>query len=590
MGLGTLVQKIGSVIITNDWYNDFLNALGGDFVGRNTTGAPTAGKNLGTTLYPWGNAYIETLFLDGESVDFESQESQPYKISSGKTRSGSNQPAFLVPNGAAATAVLDADPTPLVLEINGEAVTISSDVSMTGLTVAPSSNNTCLVNVSGLAGSMASRLYGEYNPRFNGTPTLVVDNMGTSITAKIGQYAAFKVVSGANTEYFIAFIESATALTDIRRGYFYDSSSAPINRIAITDNDTITLMSLAIVFAKSDGTLDVHYKNPTYSPSEPAGPASNDYWFDLTNRLWKQYDGAAWNTVERIPIGLLVIDSSNCVAARSFDFFASMKSVNTLDLEYKSATVVRATSFFSTVGVLGVTHRYGLSRPTWDIASHLAAAADLYTSTEQASRTYYLYVSDTGISKISDIHPYWRPDLLGWYHPHNPWRFVGSVENDGSSNFISASVGSERLWSPVVSNHIRSSSSGSFVGSGSSDPVTNLTGTITLLADNPVEITLESACDPTTPSRIVANLTSGTNVLYWIYIKRNGTIISKEAIGVLAGGNGANQLVISIPTSSVRKKDRPGAGTHVYTVEYERSAGNNINFTEVILSLREEKN
>jgi microcystin-dependent protein len=49
-------------------------------------------------------------------------------------------------------------------------------------------------------------------------------------------------------------------------------------------------------------------------------------------------------------------------------------------------------------------------------------------------------VSDQGKEIISDIEPYYRADLLGWYHPYNPWRYVGQVGTDGSGNFLSSAL------------------------------------------------------------------------------------------------------------------------------------------------------
>lgn len=442
MGLATIAEKIGTLIIDNTWYNDFRSLLSGDFVGRNSSGVPTAGQNLGNSLYPWGIAHLTSLILNGSTVSFDDQETQPYKIVSGKKRSTSNQPAFLTPNGAAASATLAATSTNLVLEINGTSYSFTADVSITGLTTAPASNNTCLVNNALLVADMASRMYGEINPYFSNNANLAVDAMGSNISSKVGTYQAFKTTHGGLTEYFLARIDTTTQLNDVRRGYFYDSSLNPINRIPIADNDTITLMSLGWVFAKSNLTVDISYKNPTVDHTAPSGPATNDYWFDTSTKLWKQYNGATWDTVERILIGLLVIDGSNCVAARSFDFFTTSKNDNTMDLEYGSATLVYAKGALAKVDVMGQTHRFLLSRPNWDIATDLASSVDMYDATEQSDRQYYLYLTDEAVTKISDIHPYWRPDLRAWYHPHNPWRYMGDIENR-TSDFSQTTLRSE---------------------------------------------------------------------------------------------------------------------------------------------------
>lgn len=443
MGLISLIQKVGAVVIGNDWYNDFLSALSGDFVGRNSSGVPTSGQNCGNALYPWGVGYFSSLFVDGGLVDLGNQDSPPYKIVSGKTRSISNQPAFLLPSGSGASATLQATSTPLVLEINGQAVTISADIAITGLTVAPSSNNTCLLNEPTAASQVSTRMWGENNPRFSEKTFLNVDNMGSNVSSKIGSLCGFKIVQGGNTEYFTAFVTSSTILEDVKRGFFYNSSSAPMNRILLSDNAVISIMSLAWVYVTSAGAVNINYNNPTYSETQPTSPATNDYWFDLTNRVWKQYDGATWNSVERHLIGLLIIDTANCIGARSFDFFASVSAVNTMQLEAKNNSSVWAFGDFPLVNVAGTTHRFGFSRPTWDMASHLATSADMYNASEQSSAFYFFYLSDRGERKISDIQPYWRADLLGWYHPHEPWRYVGDIWNNSSSDFDSITFQNE---------------------------------------------------------------------------------------------------------------------------------------------------
>ncbi len=567
MGLGTLVQKISAVIITNDWYNDFLNALAGDFVGRNTSsGAPEAGKNLGNALYPWGTAYIDQLFVGGTLADLSDQESAPYKIVSGATRSGSNQPDFLRASGSGATATLRATSTPLVLEVNGEAVTIAADVSITGLTVAPSSNNTALVNENTASDQATTRLWGEHNRRLTDHPTLTIDNAGSEVTALVGQYVAFKL-AGVATEYLLGFLKSSTELIDVRRGFFVDSSGNPVNRTGFTDNDTLTLMKLAWVFAKSDGTVDISYKNPSVSASEPSAPVSNDYWFDLTNRLWKQYDGASWNTVERHLVGLLVNDSTNCVASRSFDFFCSLRNENSLEAEYASASTVRAKNGNAIVGVMGEKHRFWLTRPTWDIASHLAASADMYNSSEQASTPYFLYLTDTGLQKISDIEPYWRADYEAWYHPHQPWRCLFQVYNDASSNFLASSF--RRLVDNERKTILSTSDTGTFQNAAAAETVvTNLDGSISVMGGRRVRISLVGQLNPGAVEEAwMGSSRSAADVGGYTYVYRaNNSSFTSEAkvLGVRHRSAGSTDLTIPPQQLGI---DNPGPGQWWYRVK-----------------------
>lgn len=262
--------------------------------------------------------------------------------------------------------------------------------------------------------------------------------MGSGITALVGKMAAFKI-AGVGTEYFIAYVKSSTELTNCKRGYFYDSSANPINRTGFSNNDTITLMSWGHVFIDDDTTtIDVSYVNPTWAFTSPTSPATGDYWYDMANNTWKRYDGASWQIIGRTYIGSVIIDTANCVGARCEDFYAKYDAINELELELSTTEIAIQKKPFGRVNTAGVDLKFGLTRTQWNMTTHLAGSNDMYDATEQASRLYYLYLKDTGAQVISDISPYYRYDLYGMYHPHNPWRCVGMAYNNGSSNLICA--------------------------------------------------------------------------------------------------------------------------------------------------------
>jgi hypothetical protein len=203
------------------------------------------------------------------------------RLVSGRVLTTSAQSAFLVPNGAARTVKVDGAPTVLIYYIDGIEYSIITDTTLTGLTAAPSSQNTCLVNDPLATGAQDwTKHKGE-----NGTE-IIVDTMGTEITGLVGKYAAFKL-AGAATEYFIAYVTSITSLQKASRGFFFDSTDAPIPRTTYTNNDTITLMKLTWVFAKTDLTLTATYNPPIWSDDEPSSPALGDYWFDMSTNIWK---------------------------------------------------------------------------------------------------------------------------------------------------------------------------------------------------------------------------------------------------------------------------------------------------------------
>jgi hypothetical protein len=345
------------------------------------------------------------------------------RLVSGRVRTTSAQPLFLVPNGAARTVKLDGTPTSFVYYVNGTEYTISSDVTLTNLTAAPAANNTCLINDAVAADQYWTKYQGE-----DGTE-IAVDAMGSEISALVGKFAAFKLNNGAADEYFIAYVKSTTALSKARRGYFFDSTDAAIPRVAYADNDTITLMKLTWVFAKTDGTLTATYTNPTWSDDEPSSPAIGDYWYDTSANTWMKYDVGSWSSAGANLVGVCLQDTTNTVAARSFDFFKSFDALNTIEVIAESNTQVKMLQPGGQLSVYGTTYKgeYGLQ--TWDMTLDLESGV-----TEAASTYYYFYITETGDKVISDKKPQDRGDLLGKYHPSHSWRCVGHAFNNASSN------------------------------------------------------------------------------------------------------------------------------------------------------------
>lgn len=346
------------------------------------------------------------------------------RLVSGKVRSTSEQPIFLNAHGAARTVTLKGASTNFLYYVDGTQYTISADVTLTPLTAAPSSNNTCLINDTNASDQFWTKFQGE-----NGTD-IPVDTMGTEISALIGKYAAFSLNNGSDTEYFIAKVASATSLVNVRRGFFFDSSDNPKVRVVYSNNDTITLLKLTWIFAKSDGTLTATYTNPTYSETEPSSPSNGDYWYDLENTKWMKYDVSAFVAADATLVGVCCQDTSNTIGARSFEFFKSFTADNTVELYYDTAAQLISRNQGSQINVWGTNHKVDQNHFTWSMTTDLDSGV-----TEGASTYYYFYITEDGDTVISDIRPYdRREDLLGYYHPHQSWRCVGSAYNDGSSD------------------------------------------------------------------------------------------------------------------------------------------------------------
>lgn len=435
MASNTIDTRVAGSTISAAMFNDLKSALGTEFVGRNSAGVPTAGQDLGSGAVPWGTLRCQNAIINGDALDVSQVTAPPNRVVSGKTRTSSNQPAFITPNGAALSLIIDATPTALTLDVNGTDVTVSSDITISGLTAAPGSQNTALVNDTDAADQHDTRLWGEPEHR----KSITIDTVGTNISALVGKYAAFQMDNGSDTEYFLAYVNSATELTQVKRGYFYDSSLNPKHRIVFSNNDTITLLKMGWVFVENNGTTsDVTYNNPVWSFTSPGAPVTDDYWYDLANNVWKRYDGAAFQIINRVLVGIFANSTTACVGARCIDFFAKYEDLNTLALSKFSTEIVKGSKPFQKVRVAGRTFDFQNSLASWNITTDLAAAADMYSATEQASRVYYLYVTDVGDTVISDISPYFRGDLFGEYHPHNPWRCVGLAYNDASSDIQAA--------------------------------------------------------------------------------------------------------------------------------------------------------
>lgn len=436
MGVNTLNDRAAGQTILDTFFNDIHTALNGDFVGRNSSGVPTSGQNLGTTAFPWGTIRANTLILNGAAVDASQLTRELNVVLSGKTRASSNQPQFILPDGAALQFVVDGTPTSLVLDINGTEVTVSTDITKSSLTAAPSSNNTALVNDADAADQHDTRLWGEAEHR----KALTIDNIGSEISALNGKLAAFQIDNGSATEYFLAYVDTSNnRLINCKRGFFYNSSLNPKNRIVFSDNDVITLLKLGWIFVEDNATtVDVSYTNPTWSFESPGSPVTGDYWYDLANKVWKRYDGASFIIINRTLVGVFCNTTTACVGARCTDVFAKYTEENTCSLDISTTEIVKGKKLYQRANVAGQLIQFHYSFPSWNITTDLAASTDMYDATEQASRMYYLYIKDTGETVISDIQPYFRHDLFGRYHPHNPWRCVGMAYNDGSNNLVNA--------------------------------------------------------------------------------------------------------------------------------------------------------
>lgn len=344
-------------------------------------------------------------------------------VISGKTRSLSSMPDFLRANGAALSFNILATAINLQLSISNEKIIVDADILTSSITAAPSTNNTADINDTSISGDLYA---GEVDAIIN---QIAIDNVGSEISSMVGQVVAFKTPTG---EIFRGLLKTASLITDIYRGFYFDDAGDPIVRGVLSDGDTITLMKIGWVFIENDGvTVDVSYVTPVVSYTAPPTPSVGDYWFDTTIQKWKRYSGT-WDIINRLLLGEIVSDSTYTIATRPIDFTNNFKEENNIETEIFSTEVIKSKSENSRINVYGTEVKIDLGKISWDITSDLESPQSEAVSTE-----YFIYLTDKAETIISSTKPYCRADLKGYYHPYQSWRCISKIFNDSSANIFS---------------------------------------------------------------------------------------------------------------------------------------------------------
>lgn len=415
-------DKVNGEVIKSEDVNELKDALVTTLSGRDSVGTLKAGEHLGSATYPWGLGYINGIVSNGSLIDFSSLASQSNKITSGQTRAMSEQADFLRASGSGATASIQGGTTSLVTVINGATVITSSTINLTSLTTASSgSSSECIINDAALAGQASSKYIGSEND------AITIDATGANITSQIEKLVCLKAPAG---ELMLAYVKSSTSLTNIKRGYFFNSTGAAIVRETLANNDTLTLMSLGFVFLENNGsTVEVSYLNPAYSFETPNSPATGQYWFDLQSQQWKRYDGSNFIVINRVLIGLLAIDATDCIGSRSLDFNLAYSEANSLIFNEFNDTSISSRDVENLISVNG-NDFFIKNKIVFNITTDLATGL-----TEAVNTTYYLYITQSGERKLDTEKPYRKSTIKkGYYHPSSSWRCVASSFNDASGN------------------------------------------------------------------------------------------------------------------------------------------------------------
>jgi hypothetical protein len=496
MGTDTLVDHVDGQIIDADDINIIHRVLEVDFVGRNASGAPTAGQRLGTPLIPWGTGYFNGLVIGGVPVEPGLITALPNRILSGKVRLTSDFPDYLRPAGSSASFTLLATATDLEIDVNSVLATFTADVVKSGLTTAPGVADLCAVNDSALTGQDWTKNLGE-----NKT-VIPVNLMQANLTAKIGEFVA--LLNQATNEILYCHVDSATQLSNARRGFFLDSSGNPIARDVLNNGDLLQLLSLAFIFADKDGvTVDVSYRNPVIGADTPASPATGDYWLDTNVNVWKRYSGSAFVQIDRTFAGFAVVDTLNCIGTRPEDFSKAYRKDNSLAVKRESVDIIVSVQDEFLVSVNAEEQKYDFGFMRWDASTDFESGV-----TRTKDRHYWLYLTEDGEPVISDKKPY---DRLGfyqaWQHPYESWRCVAQIYNNtaGASGEFSVVHSTDENLLNYRGNPVVSLTNRVILSNGVAvDTIDNSAGRI-ILDDESAEYTA-----PALTKDLTANWTQGT--------------------------------------------------------------------------------
>jgi YVTN family beta-propeller protein len=448
MGLNTLSSRSDLQTIVAEWFNDIKTLLCIDIVPRNISGVPTdSAGSLGSSTYRWKDAYFSgAVYVGGVDISqIDSEAKDPHRITSGKAKT-SGAPDFLaIASGLAAT--FEAATTDFVCYIEDVQYTFDSDLSFAGLTAAPGSNNTCLVNDRLLANREATKTLGEWDSDY-----IAIDTIGSEITALDGTVAAFSLAGG---EVFIALVDTTNnCLRPIIRGF------AGTTQETITNDDTITLYKLNTLLLKSDGIIKV---SSTYWPESvavaPAAGTTGKIYFERdTGKI--AYDDGSAISYNYILLGYVVCSSSASVLTQCYDFDKSWRSDMGVRIEIKDTTTatIKGKSYAHVAGeIQSFIHDFDISISTDMAGSEVVAA----------STQYYIYLTMDGVIYISANPP--RDALYpyrGFYHTSEYWRCIGELQTNADSeiDILSGGVVSDYYAASEDKSGIITASTQSFAG------------------------------------------------------------------------------------------------------------------------------
>lgn len=391
-------------------------------------------ETKGTTYwYETPSTDLEVILSDVTDL----QPSYNNRIVSGAVNSY-GAPAFLVPDGSAQTVRIKGATTNLVFYVDGDRYALTTDVVITGLNPAPSSNNTATLYTSNgvaLDNSDATKRYGEDYAVLTDPQALHLTSVGAELTGKLNKMVTLKLINAGNSEFVPGRIRQDFSnnyfFTNAKRGSLYNSALSASTEIKLNAGDapSVELYTTAWVFLKKDFTAAITYVEPTVSGTSPTGPVGGDFWFDTTTNKWKKYSGASWDDAESVYVGFCAQSTTACVVAKSADFALHYDNQNSILLNCLSTSEIANIAQNAKINVFGNLFSFGPGALKWIPGS-------LDTGALGANTTYYLYVTYEGVPKFSlDSPTYSWEQHLGWVHPSRAWRCVGSFVTTAGSVF-----------------------------------------------------------------------------------------------------------------------------------------------------------
>lgn len=451
------------------------------------------------------------------------------------------QPVYLQAKGSGASVDVLGTATDLAYQVDGTPCSIITDTNL-ALAVAVSDTST-------LSGNLAKGVQDF--------------TLAAPVAAATGRFHTLKVVNGGDTEYMFAFLHSSTVVRHSLRGFFFDSSSAAITEKTLAAGNTVTVLKTHWIFAKSDLTVTSTTNQPSVASVAPSGPSNGDYWYDLANNTWKTYNGASWVVANACLIGLAACDTTNCVVARSADFYKSFSDIADMKLVLKSSTEVYSECGFN-ISVYGSNLRSPLGSPAnlkWIMPTNIFSG-----ESEGASKKYFIYVGIDGATYLSEVIPLDRRyDLKGWYHPHYPLRCFGYAYNDGSSNFSRVQHNIMDPYSANSATYTNATSSYTTVVS----KVHRCDGGVQMLALVP---------DPANVAELSVRDASATASDMAIKVTRYSAIGTSAQVSLVsvAVGGASGALKLSSCGGVFLGFDYPGAGEYTYVVEAAGDLGGSV--------------